>query len=282
MSSNKKKNELSCLHHGLFLFHGCSSKFSWQLLALLPDQDFTSALLLLEPCDQDLPLSLCSPHETSKNCSQKKEELNQSCVNSATHLQKCLNTPGLWCQFTYCTAFFFFFGYIEEKNQKNSGKKKPVIKVIGTDVSPCVHSPRFYINGTDISRKILVAMFSSSCLKHMDVVKRSKTPPVPHIFTGIFVNGLGSALHAFQKALENKFWCLVLNCSLFPGLAWFAESSGNPQPQEVQYTDSQPICLTTTGIHGIKVIKYKKKIQRLSGSFAYCRQNVLIRESNAS
>lgn len=71
-------------------------------------------------------------------------ELNQSCVNSATHLQKCLNTPDLWYQFTYCTAFFFFNGYIEEKkNQKNSGKRKPVIKVIGIDVSPCAIDPDF-------------------------------------------------------------------------------------------------------------------------------------------
>lgn len=99
-SQIKKKYEFSCLHHGLFLFHGCSSKFSWQLPALHPDQHFTSALLLLEPCDQSLPLSLRSPHETSKNCSQIMGEGNQSCVNSATNLQKCLNTPDLWFQFT--------------------------------------------------------------------------------------------------------------------------------------------------------------------------------------
>lgn len=73
-----------------------------------------------------------------------------------------------------------------------------------------------------------MVMFSSSYLKHVDIVKCSKTPPIPDIFAVVFVKGSEPALHAFQKALENKFRCLGLNFSLFPGLAWVVESSGSP------------------------------------------------------
>lgn len=113
----KKKKEFSCLHHGLFLFHGCSSKFSWQHPVVLPDQCFISALLLLEPRDQALPLSLCSPHETSKNCSQTMGELNQSCMNSATNLQKCSNFPDYGFN-SYFTAFFCLIPTLKKKSQK--------------------------------------------------------------------------------------------------------------------------------------------------------------------
>lgn len=201
---------------------------------------------------------------------------------AATNLQKCLNTPDLWFQFTYFTAFFFFNSYIGKKNHKNNGMGKPVIKVIGTDFIPCAQSPRFYTSGKGICRKILVAMFSSSCLKHMDMVKCSKTPPIPHIFIVMLVKGLEPALLAFQKTLENKFWSLGLNRSLFPGVAGVAESCGNPWPQRCPVyrlpAYLPDLCWHTWhGVHQIIIKNY-----RLSWSFAYCRQNVLISGSNGS
>ena len=129
-----KKNELSCLHHGLFLFHDCSSKFSWQLPAPLADRCFTSVLLLPEPvlccagqgtarcaweaCDRALPVSLGSPHETSKNCSWTMGELNQSHVNYATDLQKCLNTRLVMVSVHLFSCFFFLIATLKKLTKK--------------------------------------------------------------------------------------------------------------------------------------------------------------------
>lgn len=176
------------MHHGLFLFHDCSSKFSWQLPAPLADWCFTSALLLLEPVlccagqgtarcaweawDWALPVSLGSPHETSsKNCSRTMGELNQSHVNYAADLQKCLHTR-LVLVSVYLFSRFFLIATLKKLPPKVV-RWKQIIKIIGTALLflPSCHSPRVYSNGTGNWSKILVAMFSSSCLKPMDVVK---------------------------------------------------------------------------------------------------------------
>lgn len=98
-------------------------------------------------------------------------ELNQYHVNYAADLQKCLHTR-LVLVSVYLFSRFFSNSYIE-KTPPKSGEVKANHKNHWHCVIflPLCHSPRVYSNGTGNWSKILVAMFSSSCLKPMDVVK---------------------------------------------------------------------------------------------------------------
>lgn len=81
-------------------------------------------------------------------------------------------TPDLsWFRFTYFPDFFLIATL--KKLPPKVVRWKQIIKIIGTALLflPSCHSPRVYSNGTGNWSKILVAMFSSSCLKPMDVVK---------------------------------------------------------------------------------------------------------------
>lgn len=186
-------------------------------------------------------------------------ELNQSHVNYATDLQKCLNTRLLIVVSVHLFSCLFFNSYIEKKNHKKSGDIKAIIKIttLCYDFCLCAHSPRLYSNGTGNSSKILVAMFSSFCLKPMDIVKvlqNTSNPARLHWEVCQGFRACSICLCESSRKYNNTFTCPALNFFLFSRLALVVEFSGNPLAQRCP-VNPQPISLTSTGTFDMKSIK---------------------------
>lgn len=97
-----------------------------------------------------------------------------------------------------------------------------IIKIIATVLCfflLCPLSTELYTSGTGNCNEIVTAVFSSPwlLLKPMDAVKVLQTPPVHHILTAVFVEGLEPALQACMRALEDinlGAWISVFLCFL--------------------------------------------------------------------